>query len=199
MNKFNVLLIDDIQENLYSLRLLIEDNFDDIHIIEATNVKDALIEIMRNDVDLILSDIQMPEISGFDLAVYLQDTEQTKDIPIILITGIYSDDAYKKRAFNSSIEVIDYISKPIDDDILCSKLRVYKNIYENRKRDKEEIKEKDRLLIEQIKVNSMVNSLDTHFDGLKETIEVMDDYQSLLSEDENLIDLQKVIDENKKQ
>lgn len=199
MSKFNVLIIDDIQENLYSLRLLIEDNFDDINIIEASNGKNALIEIMKNDIDLILSDIQMPEISGFDLAIYLQETKQTKDIPIILITGIYSNDSYKKQAYNSSIKVIDYIAKPIDDEILCSKLKVYKSIFEEMKKDKEELALKEKLLLKQLKINSMVDTLDNHFDNMKENIKKSFDYDSLLAEEENFIDLEDLVKNNKKQ
>ena len=97
MEKINLLIVDDIADNLYSLRFLLEEKFNDINILEATNVKDALILIMKNDIDLILSDIQMPEIDGFQFVEYLQGIEDTRHIPVILITGIYSNESTKKR------------------------------------------------------------------------------------------------------
>lgn len=141
MEKFTLLLVDDIDTNLFTLRLLIEENFDDINILEALTVKDAVELVMANDVDLILTDVQMPEAGGFDLAKYLKDIDKTKDLPIIMISGIYEDDIHKKLAYHSSKNVIDFITKPIDDELLTSKLKAFMNILNSRKKDKEIIKE----------------------------------------------------------
>lgn len=59
MGKFNVLIVDDIEENIYSLRLLIEDNFD-LNIFTATNANDAMSILLNKRIDLILMDVQMP-------------------------------------------------------------------------------------------------------------------------------------------
>lgn len=118
-DKFKILILDDIQDNIYSLRFLIESSFDDIEILEATTVPQALLHIMKNDISLILSDIQMPGIDGFEFVKYLSELEATKDIPIILITGIYNEIEHQKKAYASSSKVIDFISKPIDDEIFA--------------------------------------------------------------------------------
>ena len=94
MNKFSILLLDDIPENIYSLKLLIEENFD-INIFTAFKAQEAIEIVMNNPIDLILTDVQMPDIDGFQFAQYLKDIESTKDIPVIFITGIYEKDEYK--------------------------------------------------------------------------------------------------------
>ena len=96
MNKFNILLVDDIPENIYSLKLLIEESFD-INIFSALSAQEAIGIIMQNSIDLILTDVQMPEIDGFEFARYLKDLDTTKHIPIIFITGIFEKDEYKNK------------------------------------------------------------------------------------------------------
>jgi len=196
MEKFTILIVDDIEENIHSLKMILNDSFEDNIIIEEANsAQEALLNIMKNDIDLILSDIQMPEIDGFELVNYLQGIEQTQDIPVILITGIHADSNNIKKGY--SLGAIDYISKPIDDDILVSKLKVYMNIYDERKENKELLEKKDKLLLEQIKINSMVNSLDKFSPQLFEDITTDEDYKSLLSEDDNMIDLENIPDKKK--
>lgn len=186
MKNFTILLIDDIPSNIHSLRLIIEENFENINILTALNGHEAIKEIMKNDVHLILSDVQMPEISGFELAAYLHAIEQTKDIPVILITGIYGSDENRKKGYESG--AIEYISKPIDDELLCSKLRVFIQIYEARKEDKEMLLQKDRLIADQTKMLAMINNLKNLPESSKRLKE-LDSYSDLVMTDDSLIDL----------
>mgnify|MGYP003393222718 CR=1 FL=1 len=82
MNKFSILLLDDVSENIYSLKLLIEENFD-INIFTALKAQEAIEIVMNNTIDLILTDVQMPDVDGFEFAQYLKDVESTKNIPVI--------------------------------------------------------------------------------------------------------------------
>ncbi|UTJ07872.1 response regulator [Arcobacter roscoffensis] len=197
MKKFTILIIDDIEDNIYTLKFLLNSNFEDLQILEANSAKDAIFLIMQNDVDLILSDIQMPEIDGFELVEYLQSVPSTSQIPIVLITGIYHDDIYKKRAFSLSNEVVDFISKPIDDEILCQKLRVYIKIFEEKKITKENLLQKDRLIKDHNKVNSMLDNLDNINEDLQGIIKHSDEYKKLMEEEDLLIDLEEVVAKNK--
>ncbi|QKF81889.1 response regulator [Halarcobacter ebronensis] len=192
MEKINLLIVDDIADNIYSLRYLLEEKFDDINILEADNVKDALIIIMKNEVDLILSDIQMPEIDGFQFVEYLQGIEDTRHIPIILITGIYNNEIYQKKAYNSSSTVVDFITKPIDTEILCSKLNVFIKLFKERKKDKKEIAEKDKLLRSRDKIKTMLSNLDGLHDEIKEQILQTSEIKGLLLDEAELIDLDKL-------
>jgi PAS domain S-box-containing protein len=126
----NILIIDDIEENIYSLKMLIEEE-SDVNVLSALNASDAMEILMVNSIDLILCDVQLPEINGFEFAQYIKEIVDFKNIPIILITAIYNKDEYKAKGYE--LGVIDYITKPIDAKILQSKLLKYLEIYKVRK------------------------------------------------------------------
>ncbi len=191
MEKFNILIVDDIEANLFSLNLLLENSFDNVNVINATSVKDAIKQIMKHNVDLVLTDIQMPEASGYDLAEYLLSIEETKDIPIIMISGIYEDDIYKKKAFNSSKNVVDFITKPIDDELLVQKLKAFINIISSMKENKIKLEEKELELKRDRKITNMLDTIEEHFDN---KIEINEDevYEYLIKEDD-LINLDDII------
>jgi len=191
MNKFTILLIDDVEENLYSLKLLIEDRFDNLEIMSALNVKDALLIIMKYEIDLILSDVQMPEINGFELIEYLGNIEQTKDIPVMLITGICDDERFVKQAYNTG--AIEYISKPIDDNLLYSKLRVFLKIFMQKKEDKQLIAQKDKLLLNQIKINAMMEHMDKFSPKIQKSIFNLEEHENKNSEDIKKIDMVEIL------
>jgi len=191
MDKFNILIVDDIEANLFSLNLLLESSFDNLNIIEATSVKDSIKQIMKHNVDLVLTDIQMPEASGYDLAEYLLSIEETKDIPIIMISGIYEDDIYKKKAFNSSKNVVDFITKPIDDELLVQKLKAFMNIINSMKENKIKLKQKELELKRDKKITNMLGTIEQHFDN-KIEINEEEVYEYLIKEDD-LINLDDII------
>lgn len=131
MKKFSILIVDDIETNIYSLKLIIEQNFD-VEIYSALNANKALEILLNNDIELILSDVQMPDIDGFHFVEYIKSIEKTKYIPVIFITGIYNKDEYQKKGYN--LGAIEYISKPIDEILLISKLKIYIDLLKKRKK-----------------------------------------------------------------
>jgi len=173
MNKFKILLVDDIEQNLHSLKLIIEDNFD-INIFTATSALDGMAILMKKNIDLILTDIQMPEIDGFDFVEYLRAIEKTKDTPVIFITGIYDKEEYLKKGYN--LEAIEYITKPIDDTLLYNKLRIFIDLFEERKRDKEEISKKNNIIIEQSKMAAMGEMISVISHQLKQPLNDLSHY-----------------------
>ena len=94
----------------------------DVNIFSALSAQDGIEILMKEDIDLILTDVQMPEIDGFEFVEYLKNIERTKDIPVIFITGIYDKDEYKTKGYD--LGAIEYITKPIHDVLLNSKLTV---------------------------------------------------------------------------
>lgn len=175
MNKFSILIVDDIAQNIHSLKMIIEDSFD-VTILSALSAQEGISLLMENKVDLILSDIQMPDIDGFEFAEYLKGIDETKNIPIIFITGIYDNHEYKQRGYN--IGAIEYISKPIDDALLTSKLKVYIDLFESSKLSKEEIHKKDELLIHQSKMATMGEMIGVIAHQLKQPLNIMSLYCS---------------------
>lgn len=173
MGKFNVLIVDDIEENIYSLRLLIEDNFD-LNIYTATSANDAMGILLNKSINLILMDVQMPEVDGFEFTLYLKDLEIIKDIPIIFITGIYDNEQYKSKAYE--IGGIEYITKPIDNNLLISKLKVYIDIYENLNKSKEDLVKTKNLLVHNSKMASLGEMIGIISHQLKQPLNVLSLY-----------------------
>ncbi|WP_172802462.1 sensor histidine kinase [Poseidonibacter parvus] len=149
---FNILLVDDIEDNLYSLELLIKENFE-LNIFKSLSAEDAMNVIIENKIDLILCDVQMPDIDGFEFAQYLKEIENTKDIPIVFITGIYNKDEYKSKGYD--LGAVDYITKPINDELFYSKLNVYIDIYNQKKQKDEKLEKTESLLVHNSKMASM--------------------------------------------
>ena len=115
----NILIVDDIEANLLLLQAFLS-SIENIEIFESLSAEDAIKITAQTPIDLILSDIKMPEMDGFGLAEVLRANPATKDIPFIFISA-YSD--YEKRGYDFG--AIDYIAKPVDGDVLVSKVKNY--------------------------------------------------------------------------
>ncbi len=173
MKKFSILLVDDVAENIHSLKMMIEDSFD-VDIYSALSAQEGMEILMKNEINLILTDIQMPEIDGFEFAEYLKSIEKTKDIPLIFITGIYDKDEYKRRGYD--IGAIEYITKPIDDILLDAKLKVYIDIFERSKKREDEIEQKNEILIHQAKMATMGEMIGVIAHQLKQPLNILSLY-----------------------
>ena len=126
-----ILIVDDKQANLDTLRYLIEDiEFTEniqIEVLEANNGNDALSLAIKNDLALVILDIQMPEMDGFEVAKYLQKSSNTKNIPIAFLTAAYKSE--QMREYGLHMGAFDYFFKPIDPLILIPKIKLYVNFY----------------------------------------------------------------------
>jgi signal transduction histidine kinase len=122
---FVILIVDDNPNNLFTLRALLK-RLHDCEIIEASSGMDALGRVLERRVDLILLDVQMPGMDGFETARHLQMTERTRNIPIVFITAVFKADEFIRRGFD--IGAVDYLTKPIDDHLLLNRVRLYQAI-----------------------------------------------------------------------
>jgi signal transduction histidine kinase len=172
-DKFNILIVDDIQENIYTLELLISDNFD-VNIYSALSASDAMKVLLEHPIDLILSDVQMPDINGFEFAQYLKDVEITKNIPIIFITGIFDKDEYKAKGYD--VGAIEYITKPIDNTLLLSKLKIYIDVYNRLKIKNLELNKSNALLIQSSKMATIGEMLGVISHQLKQPLNLISLY-----------------------
>jgi PAS domain S-box-containing protein len=119
--KPTVLAVDDIAANLLALEAVLGEDFD---VIRAYSGAEAIsILRARHDVDVILMDVNMPEMDGFEAASRIKKMGEHHDIPIIFITAIYKEDPYVKQGYAAG--GIDYFGKPYDPDILKMKVGVY--------------------------------------------------------------------------
>jgi PAS domain S-box-containing protein len=125
---FKLLIVDDHAHNLFTLRTLIESEMD-VEVLEATSGQDAIDLTHRHpDIDLIILDVQMPEMDGFETASMLKLRKRTRDIPIIFLTAAFKSEEFQQRGF--AVGAVDYLLKPIDDNLLINKISTYFRLIE---------------------------------------------------------------------
>jgi PAS domain S-box-containing protein len=125
---FRVLIVDDNENNLYSLRALINRHMD-VEVLQALSGQAAVDTALNNPrIDLIILDIQMPEMDGFQTASMLKVRQKTKDIPIIFLTAAYKTNEFQKKGY--AVGAADYLLKPIDDNQLINKISTYLRLIE---------------------------------------------------------------------
>ncbi len=125
---FKILIVDDNQNNLFTLRTLLERHMD-IQIHEALSGQQAVeIALEQPDLDLIILDIQMPEMDGFQTASMLKIRKKTRDIPIIFLTAAFKTEEFQQKGYD--VGGADYLLKPIDDNQLINKISTYFRLIE---------------------------------------------------------------------
>lgn len=119
----NILIVDDNKNNLLSLRSLIEEYIDQVQVLEADSGVSALNVLMKQEVDLIILDVQMPDLDGFETAALIRSRKKTQQIPLVFLTAAYKTEEFKQKGY--AIGAADYLTKPIDTPQLISKINTY--------------------------------------------------------------------------
>lgn len=119
--KANVLAVDDKRANLLALEAALGAEH---NLVFATSGEEAIsVLASRRDIDLILLDVQMPALDGFETAARIRQVEAFRNIPIIFVTAVYSEDPFIRKGYEAG--GIDYFTKPLDPEILKTKVAVY--------------------------------------------------------------------------
>jgi PAS domain S-box-containing protein len=126
--KVNILIVDDYKENLVAIESLL--NSPEYNLILASSGDEALKHLLKKDVALILMDVKMPGMDGFETARYIKERERTRDVPIIFITG-HGDDKLVFDGYASG--GVDYLFKPGDPIILKSKVAIFVELFKKNK------------------------------------------------------------------
>ncbi len=134
----NILLVDDRPQNLLALEAILEPL--NQNLVRALSGQEALKRLLRDDYAVILLDVQMPGIDGFETAQLIKEREKTRHIPIIFVTAISTDERYITQGYSSG--AVDYIPKPFNPDILKSKVSVFVDLFKKT----EQIKQQAELL-----------------------------------------------------
>ncbi|MDH5299141.1 MAG: diguanylate cyclase, partial [Desulfobulbaceae bacterium] len=121
MEREKILIVDDQPANLLSLEAVLD--VLEIDIRRANSGKEALEIAYHEELALILLDVQMPEMDGFETAEYLKQVKKTRDIPIIFITAISKEEKHVFKGYSAG--AVDYIFKPFDTHLLTSKVKVF--------------------------------------------------------------------------
>ncbi|MDZ5471632.1 PAS domain S-box protein [Bacillus sp. 31A1R] len=130
----NILMVDDRQENLLALEAVLSSP--EYRLISAKSGEEALRWVLKEEFAVILMDVQMPGLNGFDTAKIILEREKTKNIPIIFITAL--SQTFENVLHGYSVGAIDYILKPFDPIILKCKVEGFVSIYLNQKKVKEQ-------------------------------------------------------------
>lgn len=121
IRKPKLLVVDDVEENIFSVTKVLKKL--DCEVIPARSGSEALSLTLRHDFAVILMDVQMPILNGFETASILRDNEETKHIPIIFVTAINKDQRYVDQGYATG--AVDYLFKPLDQDLLLAKVNVF--------------------------------------------------------------------------
>ena len=121
MTTMKILIVDDEPSNLLALEAILEPLGQTM--VRATSGKDALKHALKDDFALILMDVQMPDMDGFEAAELFRARARTRDVPIIFLTAISKDQKFIARGYD--VGAVDYLFKPYEPEILRSKVAVF--------------------------------------------------------------------------
>jgi PAS domain S-box-containing protein len=122
----SILLVDDRPENLLALEAILEPLGQNL--LYAHSGEEALRQLLQHDVAIILLDVQMPVLDGFETATLIKQRERTKHIPIIFVTAISKDEEHVFRGYSAG--AVDYVFKPFSPQVLRSKVAVFIELHE---------------------------------------------------------------------
>lgn len=125
VQKAKILLVDDRPENLLALEAILSAL--DQTLVRASSGEEALKALLTDDFAVILLDVQMPGMDGFETAAHIKRRERTRDIPIIFLTAINHGPHHTFRGYAAG--AVDYISKPFDPWVLRAKVSVFVELY----------------------------------------------------------------------
>src|SRR3954452_16549793 len=121
----NILIVDDEPKNLTALETVLDDP--SYRLVRAGSADEALLALVAEEFALLVLDIQMPGMNGFELAAMVKQRKKTANIPIIFLTAYYSEDQHVLEGYSSG--AVDYLHKPINPTVLRSKVAVFVELY----------------------------------------------------------------------
>jgi response regulator RpfG family c-di-GMP phosphodiesterase len=127
-----ILLVDNLKDNLLALEWLLKR--DDVEIFKANSGNDALELMVPHEFALALIDVNMPGMSGFELAELMRGTNQTKNIPIIFVTATAKDQSFSFKGYESG--AVDFLLKPLDTHAVKSKVSIFIEFYRQKRSKK---------------------------------------------------------------
>ena len=129
-SKAKILIVDDQPENLIALDALLASM--DQEVIRAGSGREALKLLLNHEVALILLDIQMPDMDGYETAALIRQREILKHTPIIFLTAMYTEDLHESEAY--ALGAVDFITKPFRPQVLLSKVNFFVDSYNKNRR-----------------------------------------------------------------
>ncbi|MFF7927015.1 two-component system response regulator [Streptomyces mirabilis] len=141
--KANILIVDDMEENLVALEAVLGSL--DQQLVRAHSGEEALKAMLRQEFAVVLLDVLMPGMDGFETAASIKRLDQTKDVPIILLTGTDADTDYIYRGY--AIGAADFLTKPFDPWLLRTKVNVFLDLHRKNRQLAAQAEQLRRLLV----------------------------------------------------
>ncbi len=124
-NPARILIVDDRRENLIAIESVLESS--DVELVSVTSGTDALKQLLARDFAVIIIDVLMPHMNGFELAAIIKQRERSRHTPIIFITAGAPDIEHIYRGY--SVGAVDYMTKPLDTDVLRAKVGIFVELF----------------------------------------------------------------------
>lgn len=144
-----VLLVDDDERNLLAVATVLEDLGE---VVLARSGEEALRHLLRSEFAVILLDVYMPGMDGYETAQIIRGREQTKGIPIVFLSAVNKEPEHQLRGY--SMGAVDYVFKPVDPIILRSKVSVFVELFEKSKEVQRQARQEQALLDANLRANA---------------------------------------------
>ncbi len=145
-----ILVVDDDPRNLLAVREMLQ--APEVEIVTAESGKDALRHVLKDDFAVILLDVQMPGIDGYEVAGMIRSRARSSRVPILFLTAFNKDDLHIFRGYSAG--AVDYVFKPIEPLILKSKVDIFVDLHRKTEEIRRQAAEERRLLLENLQVRS---------------------------------------------
>ncbi|MDP2275346.1 MAG: response regulator [Archangium sp.] len=159
-DSINILIVDDEPKNLTVIEAVLTDP--SYRVMRAESAEQALLSLLTEDFALIILDVRMPGMTGFELAAVIKDRKKTARVPIIFLTAYYNEDSHVLEGYGSG--AVDYLHKPVSPSVLRSKVAIFAELH---RRERESARANKALLAE---VNERQKA-ESELQGLNEALQ----------------------------
>jgi len=149
LERARVLLVDDDERNLLAVATVLEDLGE---VVLARSGEEALRHLLKDEFAVILLDVYMPGMDGYETAQIIRSRDQTKGIPIVFLSAVNKETEHQLRGY--SMGAVDYVFKPVDPIILRSKVAVFVELFEKTKEVERKARREQALLDANLRANA---------------------------------------------
>src|SRR5919202_372723 len=144
-----VLLVDDDERNLLAVAIILEDLGD---VVSARSGEEALRHLLKGEFAVILLDVYMPGMDGYETAQIIRSRDQTKGIPIVFLSAVNKETEHLLRGY--AMGAVDYVFKPVDPVVLRSKVAVFVDLFAKTKEIERKARQEQALLDANLRANA---------------------------------------------